>query len=111
VVKVVVELTPIPATDAGSRPHHTKVANMPRYLVETYVSRTHAHDARTAGQRVRAAARQVSQAGEPVRYVRTTLLPGDETCFHVFDAVSENAVAEVCRLAWLGTPRIVRAIE
>jgi hypothetical protein len=110
-MKVVVELTPIPATDAGSRPHHTEVANMTRYLVETYVPRTHARDARTAGQRARAAARQLSRTGEPVRYVRTTLLPGDETCFHVFDAVSEDAVAEACRLACVGTPRIVRAVE
>jgi hypothetical protein len=84
---------------------------MPRYLVETYVPRTHAHDARAAGQRARAAARRLSREGETVRYVRTTLLPGDETCFHVFDAASEDAVAEACRLAWLGTPRIVRAVE
>jgi hypothetical protein len=84
---------------------------MPRYLVEIYVPQAHADDARAAGQRARAAARQLSRKGEPVRYVRTTLLPGDETCFHVFDASSENAVAEVCRLAWLETPRIVRALE
>jgi Protein of unknown function (DUF4242) len=84
---------------------------MPRYLVETYVPQTHAQDARAAGQRARAAARQLSRAGEPVRYVRTTLLPGDETCFHVFDAPSEAAVAEACRLASVATPRIVRAVE
>jgi hypothetical protein len=84
---------------------------MPRYLIETYVPRTHAHDARAAGRRARAAARQLSREGEPVRYVRTTLLLGDETCFHVFDAASEDAVAEACRLASLGTPRIVRAVE
>jgi hypothetical protein len=84
---------------------------MPRYLVETYVPQTHAHDARAAGRRACAAARQLSREGAPVRYVRTTLLPGDETCFHVFDAASEEAVAEACRLAWLGTPRIVRAVE
>ena len=84
---------------------------MPRYLVETYVPQTHAQDARAAGQRAHAAARQLSRAGEPVRYVRTTLLPEDETCFHVFDAHSEDAVAEACRLACVGTPRIVRAVE
>jgi hypothetical protein len=84
---------------------------MPRYLVETYVPQSRARDVRTAGQRARAAARQLSRKGEPVHYVRTTLLPGDETCFHVFDAASEDAVAEACRLAWLGTPRIVRAVE
>jgi hypothetical protein len=46
-----------------------------------------------------------------VRYVRTTLLPGDETCFHVFEAASEEAVAETCRRAGLGSPRIVPALE
>jgi hypothetical protein len=84
---------------------------MPRYLVETHVPRTQAHDARAAGRPTRAAARQLSRQGKPVRYVRTTLLPGDETCFHVFDAASEHAVAEACRLADVGTPRIVRAVE
>jgi hypothetical protein len=40
-----------------------------------------------------------------------TLLPGDETCFHVFEAASEAAVAEACRLAGLETLRIVPALE
>jgi hypothetical protein len=57
------------------------------------------------------AARQLSREGEPVRYLRTTLLPEDETCLHLFEAASEEAVAEVCRRAGLGTPRIVRAVE
>jgi hypothetical protein len=84
---------------------------MPRYLVETYVPRAHPHDARAAGQRARAAAWQLSRKGEPVRYIRTTFLPGDETCFHIFDAACEDAVAEACRLGLLGTPRIVRVVE
>ena len=46
-----------------------------------------------------------------VRYVRTTLLPGDETCFHLFEAASHEAVAEACRLAGLEAPRIVPAVE
>ena len=84
---------------------------MPSYLVETYVPRAQAHDARAAGRSARAAARQLSREGAPVRYVRTTLLPGDETCFHVFEAASEEAVAETCRRAGLGSPRIVPALE
>jgi hypothetical protein len=31
-----------------------------------------------------------------IRYVRTMFLPDDETCFHVFQAPSEEAVAEAC---------------
>jgi hypothetical protein len=81
------------------------------YLVETYVPGTQAQDARAAGRRARAAARKVSRRGVSVRYVRTTLVPGDETCFHVFEAASHDAVAEVCRLAGIESPRIVPAVE
>lgn len=84
---------------------------MPSYLVEIYVPGTQAHDAHAAGRRARVAAQKLSRQGVSVRYVRTTLLPGDETCFHVFEAVSHDAVAEVCRLAGLETPRIVPAVE
>jgi muconolactone delta-isomerase len=84
---------------------------VPSYLVETYVPRMDADGARAARQRARGAARQLSREGEPVRYLRTTLLPEDETCFHLFEADSEDAVAEVCRRAGLAEPRIVRAVE
>ena len=84
---------------------------MPSYLVETYVPKARPRDARAAGRRARTAASDVSRCGEPVRYVRTTFLPGDETCFHLFLADSEDAVAEVCRRAGLGSVRIVRALE
>ena len=84
---------------------------MPSYLVETYVPATQAQDPRSAGQRARAAARQLSREGARVRYLRTTLLPGDETCFHLFEAASEETVAEACRRAGIGSARIVPAIE
>jgi len=84
---------------------------MPSYLVETYVPKALAVDAASAGRRARAAAHELSRAGASVRYVRTTLLPGDETCFHVFVADSEEAVAEACLRAGLGSPRIVPALE
>ena len=84
---------------------------MPSYLVETYVPGMQAQNARAAGRRARTAARQLSSEGVPVRYVRTTLLPGDETCFHLFEAASQDAVAEACQLAGLETPRIVPAVK
>jgi len=46
-----------------------------------------------------------------IRYVRTTFLPDDETCFHLFEAVSANAVEELSRRASLGRARVVPAIE
>ena len=58
-----------------------------------------------------AAAQELVLEGTPVRYVRTTFLPDDETCFHIFDAGSEETVGEVCRRAGISSARIVRAME
>lgn len=80
-------------------------------LVETYVPRALAVDAAGAARRARAAAREVSRRGAAVRCVRTTLVPGDETCFHLFVADSEEAVAEACRRAGLSSSRIVPALK
>lgn len=84
---------------------------MASFLVETYVQDADAQDPRVAGRRMRLAARRLSREGISVRYVRTTLLPGDETCFHVLAADSRDAVAAACRLAGLERARIVDALE
>jgi hypothetical protein len=84
---------------------------VPSFLVETYVPEARPGDARAAGRRARAEANAASRTGERVRYVRMTFLPRDETCFHVFVADSEEAVADVCRRAGIGSPRIVPALE
>ena len=84
---------------------------MPSYLVEAYVARSHAQDARDAGRRARESAERLSQEGTAVRYLRTTFLPDDETCFHVFESADEEAVGEVCRRAGIGSARIVPVVE
>ena len=84
---------------------------MPTYLVEAYTSRSHAQEAWAAGRRARAAAKALSREGTAVRYVRTTYLPDDETCFHFFEAPSAEIVEEVSLRARLGRARIVPAID
>ena len=84
---------------------------MPKYLVESYIPRSRAREARAAGRDARIAAEELAREGTQVRYVRTTFLPDDETCFHIFEAVSEKAVGEACRRAGIGSGRIVPAIE
>jgi Nickel responsive protein SCO4226-like len=84
---------------------------VPSYLVEVYLPRSRAHEARATGRRARAAAERLSHEGTPIRYVRTTFLPDDETCFHLFEAASAEVVEEVSRRAELGRARVVPAIE
>jgi hypothetical protein len=85
--------------------------DMPRYLVEAYVPRSGALDARAAERGARAAAGELAREGTPVRYVRMTFLPDDETCFHIFEAASKEAVGEACRRAGIPSGRIVAAVE
>jgi Nickel responsive protein SCO4226-like len=84
---------------------------MARFLAESYVPRSRADDSSYAARCARAAAEQLSREGISVRYVRTTLLPEDETCFHVFEALSAAAVGEVGRRAGLSWARIAPAVE
>ncbi len=84
---------------------------MPSYLVEAYMPRSHAQEAQAAGRRARAAAEKLSREGVPIHYVRTTFLPDDETCFHLFEAASAEAVEEASSRAELGRARVIPAIE
>ena len=85
--------------------------HVPRYLVESYIPRSRPRQAHAAGRDARTAAEELVREGTHVRYVRTTFLPDDETCFHIFEAASEEAVGEACRRAGIDTGRIVPAIE
>jgi hypothetical protein len=76
---------------------------VPSYLVEGDLPRARAREASATARRARAAAEARSREGVPIRYVRTTYLPDDETCFHLFE--------EAGRRAELGRARVVPAIE
>ena len=81
---------------------------MAEYLVELYVSRK---DAAVGSRAVRAcaAAKQLTEEGAPVRYVRTLFVPEDETCFFLYEAESAEAVRTAARRAGFGCGRITEA--
>ena len=84
---------------------------MPSYIVETYVPRARSRDADAAGRRARVAAKELSGEGTAIRYVRTTHLPDDETCFHLVEATGRDEVGELCRRAGLTNARVTRAVD
>ena len=85
---------------------------MCEYLVEVYVPRDGAAAAvRAAGDRARESAAQLSVEGTAVRYVRAIFVPEDDTCFHVFEADSADAVQAAAAHAGFPSPRIVQALE
>jgi Nickel responsive protein SCO4226-like len=71
------------------------------FLVELYVSRgsTPSVDAGT-----------LTRMGTAVRYLRSILVPEDETCFLLFEAASVDDVREAARIAGLPIERISEAV-
>ena len=49
--------------------------------------------------------------GTAVRYLRSILIPGDETCLHLVEADSPERVAEAFERAGLTADRIVEAVD
>jgi Nickel responsive protein SCO4226-like len=78
------------------------------YLIEAYVAGA---DMTGLQDRARAAAETMSNEGHAVRYLRSVLVRADETCFHLFEAASQDTVAELAQRAELAYERIVEAEE
>jgi len=79
---------------------------VPSYLMESYVATSP-----TAVEEARTRPRRAAALGVDVRYVRTTVLPEDETILYLFEAPSAAALDEAGRRAALPFERIVEAVE
>lgn len=84
---------------------------MTTYVAEAYLSRSRAGELAAVVDRVRAAAGEIAAQGTVVRYVRSTFVPEDETCFHVFEAGSADVVTDVSARAGIEQVRVVEAIR
>ena len=82
---------------------------MTTYLAECYVSGSRRPD--ELATLIRTSVEVAVRQGVDIRYVRSILVPGDETCFHVFEAASAEAVDAVGRLAALPLIRVVEVLE
>ena len=84
---------------------------MRTYLVETYLSRSSVTSIADSVERLRALTESSSETSPGVRYVRSTVVPEDEVCFHVFEATSVDAIRAIGERASLTFDRIVEADE
>jgi hypothetical protein len=81
------------------------------FLVEMYVPRLRAGQVDEAAARAGAAAAAMRRTGSDVRHLRVIFVPGDETCFHIFEAASAEHVWEAGRHAGLAFDRVAEAVE
>ncbi len=69
------------------------------FLVEQYLSRTDPDAFARDSERARLAAEELSREGTRVSYLQAIFVPEDETCFHLYEAVSRDRVREAARRA------------
>jgi hypothetical protein len=83
---------------------------MAEFIVELYVSRSDPGAVSDAAKRARVAADELTQGGEPIRYVRAIFVPEDETCFFLYEAGSADVVRAAAARAGLRSGRVTEAL-
>jgi hypothetical protein len=78
------------------------------YLVERYLP---SQEVAEAAERVDVATSQTASEGISVRYLGTTYVPDDETCFCEFEAPSREVVEQVNERANAPYTRILPAVR
>jgi hypothetical protein len=82
---------------------------VPVFLVESYLPDLVGAPEEASGS-ARKAAELAASEGVAIRHLRTTVLPADETCLHLFEATSVAVVKAVAARAGLVCDRIVEAL-
>jgi Protein of unknown function (DUF4242) len=78
-----------------------------KYLVERYLPDATDGQLEEAGKRLAAAAENLAAAGIEVRYVGSTFVPEEESCFSRFEGASPAEVERACLQAGVPFARIV----
>ncbi len=84
---------------------------MPTFLIEAYEPNRHGESLADIERRSRTVAAELSREGTAVRYLRSIYVPADETCFHILEGASLEAIEELARRAGLAFDRITEAVE
>jgi hypothetical protein len=83
---------------------------MAEFLLEFYVAQTNAFAFERNEIRARIAAEELTREGSPVRFVRSIVIPEDETCFYLCEAASVDAVRQLAERAGMPVGRVVEAV-
>jgi Nickel responsive protein SCO4226-like len=82
-----------------------------KYLVERYLPGVTDGQLDEAGERLAAAAERLADDGVEVRYVGSTFVPEEESCFCRFESAGPDAVRRACEQAGVPFARIVETRE
>ena len=85
---------------------------MTTFIAETFVPATREDEVLATTQRLSQLDLGVDRGpATGVRYVRSTFVPGDEVCFHIFEAESADDVVRIANDLGIRLDRIAEARE
>lgn len=79
------------------------------YLLESYMPGSSDADLVSLAERLTEAMHALAQDGLPVRYLRSTYVPEDETCFHYVEASTAADAERVAQRADVPFDRLLEA--
>lgn len=82
---------------------------MAQYMVERHLPGITDDQLAAAATAAKAATAEMSRGGTPVRYLRSTFVPGENKCYCLFEGPNEQAVKDANDHAKLPYDRIVEA--
>jgi hypothetical protein len=85
-------------------------STMPRYLVERHLPGFSPNQLPGAAALAKSASDAMAQEGTPVRYLRSTFIPGEDKCYCLFEAPSPEAVRAANERAGLPFERVLEAV-
>jgi hypothetical protein len=77
------------------------------YLVEAYVAKSDLNGPAGVADRAELVSKEMRREGTFIRYLRSIFIPQDETCFHVFEAASEEDARDAAVRAGIQPERVL----
>lgn len=84
---------------------------MPKYMVERHLPGITPDQLSAAATRAKSVTAEMSDEGTPVRYLRSTFVPGEEKCYCLFDGPDADAVEQANKRAEIPYERVVEAMH
>ena len=84
---------------------------MPNYMVERTLPGYTAEQVAGAANRARETTNLMAREGTPVRYLRSTFIPGEDKCYCLFDGPSPEVIQTANDRAGLPVDRIVEVLH
>lgn len=84
---------------------------MPLYYVERSLPGITPDELTAAATRAKTTTARMTQEGTPVRYLRSTFIPGEDKCYCLFEGPTPDVVEDANRQAEIPYDRVVDAMH